>query len=206
VAGDDDLWLWYKFWVDRWLLSRHVMAMDWAERGLFVHLLCHQWREGAHGLPADPCELREMCPGWDGDLPQRVLDRFPVAPDGRRRNTKLEDEREARIARRRRYQAAGSKGGRVSGKRSVAPASLKRRSSDAGAREKRERDPPLSERGVEGGSPPAQGGAGGAPTDDPASHQPFGRRRVWDPGCPHCGGGRYRQNGALCNCGRYVEE
>ena len=50
---------WFPFRVNRWLLSRKVMAMTAAERGAYIHLLAWQWKDGE--LPADPAELEALC-------------------------------------------------------------------------------------------------------------------------------------------------
>jgi hypothetical protein len=39
-------WTWFPFDVVDWLTSSDVMAMTFAERGMYVTLLCVQWRDG----------------------------------------------------------------------------------------------------------------------------------------------------------------
>jgi len=46
---------WFPFDVDAWDTDEIVRRMTYAERGVYVSLLCWQWREGS--VPADPKSL-----------------------------------------------------------------------------------------------------------------------------------------------------
>jgi len=81
---------WFKFWVDEWQTSETVRCLSWAQRGVYLELLCHQWREGS--LPGDTKLLARYVQA-PTRLVAPLLHAFPVGEDGRRRNTKLEQVR-----------------------------------------------------------------------------------------------------------------
>lgn len=64
-------------------------ALTRDEIGAFMLLLCQQWTR--NGLPDSPTVLARLARGKVSDA---VLEKFPVDHDGKRRNTRLERERE----------------------------------------------------------------------------------------------------------------
>jgi uncharacterized protein YdaU (DUF1376 family) len=71
-----------------------VELMTAADVGVYLFLLCRQWETGS--LPPDAAAVRRLCQriaGADAADLERVLGQFPVDPDGRRRNPRLEFER-----------------------------------------------------------------------------------------------------------------
>lgn len=80
--------------VEEWLSSSRVQMMTAEEEGAFFRLCLIQWREG--GLPADPWELlvlgrlvdRTAVQSGSPSVHVRLLDAFPMCPDGLRRNPK----------------------------------------------------------------------------------------------------------------------
>lgn len=88
---------WVKFYPAEWLLDPNVMAMSWAQRGLFMHCLCIQAREGS--LPGNQDEIRRMvgiAPAEWRRLWTPILEnRFGVTADGTRINRRMADSTEA---------------------------------------------------------------------------------------------------------------
>lgn len=85
----------FDFYPERWLAG--VALFSDSEQLAYLRLLCHQWL--GDGLPDDAAALRRL--GGKGVTPQ-LLEKFPVGEDGKRRNARLEREREKqreRIAR-----------------------------------------------------------------------------------------------------------
>lgn len=83
---------WFRCWASDWLGSARVTELTAAQQGVYWRLLCSQWDIGS--LPADPRKCRPFAP-WDSsdeDVRLVVEAFFPLAPDGRRRNPKLDDE------------------------------------------------------------------------------------------------------------------
>lgn len=85
---------WFPFYtVDFWNDS-FVRGLDYAEAGLYIRLLCEQWEDGF--LPDDPpaiakrthSELRAV---------EALLVKFPLGPDGKRRNPRQHELREAAL-------------------------------------------------------------------------------------------------------------
>ena len=72
--------------------------MNKVERCDYLDLLCHQWTDD--GLP-DNLETLATLLGYrrGGQVPARVLEKFPVCADGKRRNARLEEERQKQIQR-----------------------------------------------------------------------------------------------------------
>jgi len=99
---------WFKFFHRDWLSSGTVARMTCAARGVYVHLLCHQWEFGS--LPGDPKEVRRLACAEQSDWRQFAKwldDCFPLGDDGQRRNRRLDDISEVTAARIK----AGAKGG-----------------------------------------------------------------------------------------------
>lgn len=86
----------FDFYPERW--THGTRHMTKTERCDYLDLLCHQWTE--NGLPDDLDMLSRLL-GYKktSQIPELVLEKFPVAEDGRRRNRRLEDERTKQIAR-----------------------------------------------------------------------------------------------------------
>jgi uncharacterized protein YdaU (DUF1376 family) len=78
---------WYDFYPERFIAG--TVAMDAAERGMYISLLCHQWI--MEGLPDDMRTLERLA---GAPLTPAVLAKFPVGDDGLRRNARLESVRQ----------------------------------------------------------------------------------------------------------------
>lgn len=86
----------FDFYPERWTHgTRHMTKV---ERCDYIDLLCHQWTDD--GLPADLQILARLI-GYrkSVQIPPFVLEKFPLAADGKRRNPRLEVERENQRAR-----------------------------------------------------------------------------------------------------------
>jgi hypothetical protein len=87
----------FDFYPERWLAG--VAEFSDAEQLSYLRLLCHQWLR--QGLPAETAYLRRLA---GKGVTEALLAKFPIDPDGLRRNPRLEtvraDQRE-RIARKR---------------------------------------------------------------------------------------------------------
>ena len=75
--------------------SERVRLMTYAEHGIYLSLLWHQWREGS--LPQFQGDLERLLRREDEPIPEAVLECFPVGEDGRRRNAKLEEIRKGQL-------------------------------------------------------------------------------------------------------------
>lgn len=77
--------------VGDWLTGTATFAMTNRQRGAFMQLLCHAWKQQA-SLPNEPKLLAKYADedhDWlTSDEGQAVLAQFPVGTDGRRRNAK----------------------------------------------------------------------------------------------------------------------
>lgn len=81
----------FDFYPERWTHgTRHMSKI---ERCDYMDLLCHQWTDD--GL-TDDLELIARLLGYKkpAQIPALVLIKFPVSPDGKRRNIRLEIERQ----------------------------------------------------------------------------------------------------------------
>lgn len=81
----------FDFYPERWTHgTRHMSKI---ERCDYLDLLCHQWTDD--GLPND-LELIARLLGYKkaSQIPLLVLAKFPIATDGKRRNERLEQERQ----------------------------------------------------------------------------------------------------------------
>jgi uncharacterized protein YdaU (DUF1376 family) len=89
----------FDFYPERW--THGTRHMTKAERCDYIDLLCHQWTND--GLPADLDLIARMIGYKKGaQIPALVLEKFPLSEDGKRRNCRLEQERDKqreRIAR-----------------------------------------------------------------------------------------------------------
>lgn len=106
--GDSPAMLW---WVRDWLTSEAVLAMPRAARSLYFDLLCHQWINGS--IPADEKALAGLCGETLASFRKLWRDvalRFDKGEDGRLRNPRMEEERQANEEYRNRKSAAGSAG------------------------------------------------------------------------------------------------
>lgn len=54
--------VWFPFFPDRWLLSRSVRLMTLEQRGVYVELLCHAWRDGSIPSNLSECAALIACP------------------------------------------------------------------------------------------------------------------------------------------------
>jgi predicted DNA-binding ribbon-helix-helix protein len=89
----------FDFFPERWLAG--VATFSDAEQISFLRLLCHQWLKSDDGLPDDGTILKRLA---GKGVTSSVLAKFPVSPDGARRNARLEDiriQQRQRIAKRR---------------------------------------------------------------------------------------------------------
>jgi len=80
----------FDFYAERWTHgTRHMTKV---ERCDYMDLLAHQWTND--GLPADLNIVARLI-GYKkaSQIPALVLEKFPVAEDGKRRNRRLEEER-----------------------------------------------------------------------------------------------------------------
>lgn len=99
----------FQLYVRDWLAGTRDLTLK--GRGAYIDLLAFAW--DADGLPDDPKELRRRVGATHGEWRQiwPVLEtKFPVSPDGRRRNQKQEKVR----AEMRAYQESCSRGGQRS--------------------------------------------------------------------------------------------
>ena len=62
-----------------------TIEMSQAEVGAYMRLLCHQWTRGS--IPSDDEKLRRIA---GGSVSEDVMAKFPVGPDGLRKNARLE--------------------------------------------------------------------------------------------------------------------
>jgi len=89
---------WFPLFVTDWLLDPEVQQLEWDERGIYIDLLCGQWKDG--GLPADPENVRRTLRGhvskklWRARVWAALEKFFPLGADNIRRNPRLEVERE----------------------------------------------------------------------------------------------------------------
>lgn len=85
----------FPFWANDWLLSESRAALDLDAQGVYILLLCLQWRH--KGLNDSPIMIRKAAGIHHRVFPRiwgQLAPLFPVDTDGRRRNHRLEEERE----------------------------------------------------------------------------------------------------------------
>lgn len=90
-SEDQPGFTWFKFYPIDWLSDPNVLAMTSAERGVYIDLLCVQWRD--NGLPVE-CKLAAKLLQTDSRTVakwfQKWGDLFPVCESlGKRANRKL---------------------------------------------------------------------------------------------------------------------
>jgi len=102
---------WYPHNVIDWLTSETVRAMSNAAKGVYLDLLCRQWRDGS--IPSDVAKLARLCNeplDVFADLWEEVWPNFTETESGRLVNLRMERDRteqdQARIAK----SEAGKKG------------------------------------------------------------------------------------------------
>ncbi len=98
---------WFPFYGDDWLLSPTVRKMTWEHRGVYLELLCWQWRDGS--LPADPETLARMI-GATPEAVLEILDAFPLVNASHRANRRLESIRKEQKSLSRKRSKAGAAG------------------------------------------------------------------------------------------------
>ena len=108
---------WFPFYVRDWLLDEKVLGMTFAERGVYLHLLCLQWLEGSIATPVATLKralgLASTTLGDDPDLEAILVSCFPAHPTikNRRANPRLlKVQEQQRVAREAMIQG-GRKGG-----------------------------------------------------------------------------------------------
>ena len=104
----------FTLWATDWLSSASIMQMTAAGEGAYIRLLCWQWQ--GESLPADERELRRLSRLSDDEWEENaeaLLACLPLSPDGRRRNIKLERERNRRAEFVAQQRARGKKGNLV---------------------------------------------------------------------------------------------
>lgn len=84
------------WWVKDWLTSESVLSMSRSARSLYFDMLMHQWLDGS--LPANHTVLARIAGEGLAEFKAlwvEVTSMFPVCPDGRLRNERMEIERKA---------------------------------------------------------------------------------------------------------------
>lgn len=86
---------WFPFYPADWVTNEDVVDMSLAERGAYLELLCHQWRNGS--IPDDMERLRKIARCTAKEMTQvwpKVSPMFPPADeDGRLANGRMSRER-----------------------------------------------------------------------------------------------------------------
>jgi uncharacterized protein YdaU (DUF1376 family) len=77
----------FQFYADDFLGGTADMTQG--EIGAYILLLCHQWNRGS--IPVEPERIQMVA---KGAVTEHLLEKFPICPDGLRRNARLEQERE----------------------------------------------------------------------------------------------------------------
>jgi len=88
---------WYPHNVVDWLTSETVRAMSNAAKGVYLDLLCRQWRDGS--IPSDVAKLARLCNeplDVFSDLWEEVGPNFTETQDGRLVNLRMERDRTAK--------------------------------------------------------------------------------------------------------------
>lgn len=94
---------WFKFYPQEFMGDENVQLMGPAELGIYIAMLCHQWKAGA--VPDDPKMVARICRGTPDQVEEAwTLIRPCFEPDGERDGyivqPRLEKERAAAIRRR----------------------------------------------------------------------------------------------------------
>ena len=104
---------WFPFWVDDFLSDENVLVMTNEEVGIYVKLLCHQWKAGS--IPSDFLPMAKLC-GTNADALaahwQQIGKCFGGVSgnSGRLTNPRLEREREKQQNKRKARSEAGLRG------------------------------------------------------------------------------------------------
>lgn len=85
----------WRHYAGDYLASQTVALLSAAGRGIYVHLLCHQWQARGDGLPDDMEALARLAGVKAEELEQSwpvLAQAFPLGEDGRRRNGRMQRE------------------------------------------------------------------------------------------------------------------
>lgn len=105
---------WFKFWVGDFITSRRVAALTMEEVGVYVMLLCNEWKDGP--LPDNPELLARMI-RTDPNTVRGVLEQCFSATENGWENERLEAERDAAREKHQKRVKAGKASGRARRKR-----------------------------------------------------------------------------------------
>ena len=103
----------FSFYPADFLADEQVSAMTFAERGLYITLLCHAWREGS--IPSELSEIARLVREPVHSLKRlwaHVAPCFRARSDGRLIQPRLEETRQKQIAHREKQAENGKQGGR----------------------------------------------------------------------------------------------
>lgn len=83
----------FPFYPGDWLADEKVQSMSWEARGVYIHLLAIEWREGS--IPADSTAIALLCMAADSTAIGQALTCFKPCPRKKDRlfNPRLESER-----------------------------------------------------------------------------------------------------------------
>ncbi len=104
----DEIRAWFPFYPADWLLSPTVRGMSLEARGLYLELLCWQWRDGS--IPQDVSAICAVT-GGSPEVASECLRAFPSVNGRCRKNKRLEGIREEQKSKRAKRVAAGRLGG-----------------------------------------------------------------------------------------------
>lgn len=130
----------FLFYVSDWLGDDRVIMMSAAERGIYIDLLAHAWREGS--LSSDTAVLaRIVRESLDDFLKawERVGECFAAREDGRLVNPRLEKERSIEAERQRQRAERARKGAKAANERTKSEDQNQRKRGASGARARHER-------------------------------------------------------------------
>jgi uncharacterized protein YdaU (DUF1376 family) len=128
----------FDFYCERWTHgTRHLTKV---ERCDYLDLLLHQWTND--GLPADLDMLARLVGYRKGSqIPPLVLEKFPIAADGKRRNARLEHERVKQRDRiRRKRQGAAITNAKREARKAASTASASGQAAPSGRQQKAHSD------------------------------------------------------------------
>ena len=104
---------WFPFWVDAFLSDENVLVMTNEEVGIYVKLLCHQWKAGS--IPSDLLPLAKLC-GTKAEAMETHWRQIGKCfggmseNSGRLINPRLEEERQKQQNKRKARRVAGLRG------------------------------------------------------------------------------------------------
>lgn len=96
-----------------WLSSSRVRRMPLAAQGAFLALICHQWEDGH--VPSETEDIAPLLGITERELNgfwRHIDAAFPIGEDGRRRNPRVERDRDEATRKVSARKANGKKGGR----------------------------------------------------------------------------------------------